>query len=126
MAIEGGNFTTAFFKEDSVRDLFNVEEQQKKQDTEIVSKSKEEEKEEKNSQSVKDDDNDDMKPQTENNLTNEQYEKVLFKFKVINSIKPYFVQFFTENCGSFITITCLYRNSFKFLFILIISHSILY
>ena len=24
MAIEGGNFTTAFFKEDSVRDLFNV------------------------------------------------------------------------------------------------------
>ena len=123
MAIEGGNFTTAFFKEDSVRDLFNVEEQQKKQDTEIVSKSKEEEKEEKKSQSVKDDD---MKPQTENNLTNEQYEKVLFKFKVINSIKPYFVQFFTENCGSFITITCLYRNFFKFLFILIISHSILY
>lgn len=74
MAIEGGNFTAAFFKEDSVRDLFNVEEQQKQKEAEkqIVPKLKEKEKEKKSQN-----DGDEKKPQTENDITNEQYEKVL-------------------------------------------------
>ena len=67
MAIEGGNFTTAFFKEDSVRDLFNVDGHEKQHEAE-----KEEEK-----MSKKEEDKN--KSQTENDLTNEQYEKVFLK-----------------------------------------------
>ena len=78
MAIEGGNFTTAFFKEDSVRDLFNVEEQQQQpqqqqQQSEKISVSKSVEKEEIVEKVEKD--GSEKKP-PENDLTNEQYEKV--------------------------------------------------
>lgn len=67
MAIEGGNFTTAFFKEDSVRDLFNTDKDNQNEEVVAVTKPLEAAKEEK-TESI-------QEPQ--NNLTNEQYEKVI-------------------------------------------------
>lgn len=95
MAIEGGNFTTAFFKEDSVRDLFNVEEQQKLEEEKQQLKEKEEKQQLKEEENISQKhDNDENKQQNENDFTNEDYEKVFQNF--LKSVQCYFLQFVSQ------------------------------